>query len=82
MSFLIAYNAKYNKRKFKIMNRIKQWILYSVICRFWWRANAVLGYIFLLPIGYLASKEEGLNLTWKEVHKETIEICSASWNKY
>ena len=62
------------------MNRIKQWILYSVICRFWWRANAVIGYLMLLIVDYMITKTT--EQTWDEAHCRTMEAVKRSWYKY
>lgn len=62
------------------MNRFKQWILYSVVCRFYWRLNAILGYLILLPIDWMITKTT--NQTWQEAHGRTMEAVKRSWYKY
>lgn len=34
----------------------QQYATHSIVCRFYWRLNAVLGYLMLLPIDWMITK--------------------------
>lgn len=54
--------------------------LLVVVLRIYWRFNAILGWIALLPIDWMISltTEE----SFKSAHKRSNEAVKASWNKY
>lgn len=45
---------------------------------FWWRLNAILGWIILLPIDYMVTITT--DESWKEVHGRSMEAIRKSWN--
>ncbi len=52
----------------------------KIIKRLYWRANAIIGYLVLLPIDYMVSKTT--DQTWYEAHGITMKAVMESWNKY
>lgn len=50
------------------------------VYRFYWRLNAVLGYLILTPLDYMITKTT--DRTWDELHKLTMKAVKESWYKY
>lgn len=50
------------------------------ILRYYWRLNAIIGYLILLPIDWMISKTS--DQTWGEAHQITIKAVKKIWHKY
>ena len=52
----------------------------KIVYRFYWRLNAILGYLILTPIDYMITITT--DKTWSEVHDVTMKAVKNSWYKY